>query len=381
MPCHNESPVQRKVVVIGAAGKKAGDYIRVLMQRPDIILVAVVINQNSSPLIQSLERIGTIVIRNAHIDVLIEKIVFDIAFVCVPHEAHFSITERLLNAGKYVIKEKPLAMTVAEMERYTDLIKLNMTLPIFTTVQRNTMPAYIQAKQELHRVGHIVNFQYDFWLDLKSVTTGWRSKMATARGGVILDMGYHAIDILLKFFDEINHINSSFVSYKYPETMQEDLEDYAEISIQCKKNAFSGTLRLDRHGQEKKDLLIIEGKNGTMSITPQGYQIFDMTGSPVNSVDCVVSKDEEIRAMLNQAIPQNIDDQELEARFCQNKQTVQAIADIYACKQMRLSGREAPHSQHWTALSVFQRHHQRSEQQDCAIKPHEIQKNEQLTLC
>ena len=350
---HEELSSQHKVVVIGAAGKKGNDYLRVLMQRQDIIIAAVVINRNSSTLVDDLEKKGTIIIRDGMINLLIEKVLFNIAIVCVPHSEHFSITEMLLNAKKYVIKEKPLAFTIAQLDQYINLMRINNTLPIFTTVQRNTMPAYIMAKQELPSVGRIVNFQYYFWHNLTSITTGWRSKMATAFGGVILDMGYHVIDIILEFFDEINHVDSSFISYKYQETMQEELEDYAEIILRCKGNAFSGTLIIDRHGNENKDIFKIEGENRTIIVTPQGYKIFDSIGAQIKRVDCAISKEEVIMAMLNKAIPSIFNTHEIEMAFDRHTKNVQAIESIYACKQHRLVESSSDFSRNLSQLSMF----------------------------
>ena len=353
IPSQAASQMKGELVVIGAAGKKGGDFLRALMQRPDINIAAVVINKSSSPLVDALEANGTIVIRNALIDALIKTVSFDIAVVCVPHADHFSVTESLLRAGKYVIKEKPLAMSVAESERYIDLIRINRTLPIFTTVQRNTMPSYIKAKQDLLLIGEIVHFKYDYWLNLTSITTGWRSKMATAFGGVILDMGYHSIDVILKFFGKIDHIHSNFISYKYLQTMEEDLEDYAEILIECQGSKSGGILRLNRYADEKRDTFVLEGENGTMSITPQGYQVFDSAGLLIKSVDCNVSKEEEILMMLNSAIPQRFDVQEMEEAFCRNIKNVKAIADIYACKQMRMDAIETVPTQRLASFGLF----------------------------
>lgn len=340
-----------RVVVIGAAGKKGGEYLNALMKREDIEISAVLINKRTSPIIDELKKQGTKVIQNGSIDVLITTIAFEIAVISVPHSEHDLITQALLRAGKFVIKEKPLAMTMVQANRYHFLIEEKESPPIFTTVQRDTLPSFVNAREDLSLIGKPIKFDYEYCFNLPTVTTGWRAKNETAGGGVILDMGYHAIDVITKFFGVPNKI-SSLVGYKYLETAQEELEDSAEIFMGY-GFGLKGRLVLDRHAYDKKEIFKIHGTLGVMSITPQGYQVFNLTGEVIKKVDCQRSKEEEIIAMFRNAIPyhQNLDS--INKLFIRNMQNVQIIEAIYSCKQFKLEKRKLSDPNSLVQMGIF----------------------------
>lgn len=323
-----------KIVVIGAAGKKGNEYLNALMKRSDLEITAIVINKSITPTIEILEKQGTKIFRNGNIDALIATTAFDIAVISVPHNEHDSITQALLRAGKYIIKEKPLAMTSDQATQYQHIICERHTPPIFTTVQRDTLPAFVKAKEDLDIIGKPIKFTYEFALNLPSVTSGWRSKKATAIGGVILDMGYHSIDVISKFFGSPDKISST-VAYKYKETAQEGLEDRAEIAMEYKSNGLQGQIVLDRHAKERKEFFEIQGLHGSMIISTQGYQIFNSDGMLIKNEICPMSKDDEIDAMFKSAIPYNLNSEMLDQAFIRNLENVKTIERIYSCTQLK----------------------------------------------
>lgn len=330
---------KRAVALIGAAGKKGTEYLHALMKRSDLDISAVVINKTSSLLIEQLEKQGVQVIRGGRVDTLISNAVFDIAIISVPHNEHHLITTQLLQAGKYIIKEKPLAVTWSYAEQYARLIKTNDLPPLFTTLQRKTLPSFLGAKKQLHLIGKPTHFNYNYWFNLSSVTTGWRSKMETAYGGVILDMGYHILDILTYFFGESSRVLAAKIAYKYPETAQEQLEDYANIILEYPEENLKGEITLDRHAAEKKEVLIIDGVDGQMVVTPQGYQIFNAQGLLIEDEHCPASREEEISRMFDRAIPRDTNICKQTQDFSQNMHNMLLIKQIDECKQVQTKER------------------------------------------
>jgi predicted dehydrogenase len=165
-------------------------------------------------------------------------------------------------------------------------------------------------------------------------------------------MGYHAIDVISNFFGTPD-IVSSLVSYKYRETQQENLEDYAEISMEFASSELKGSLVLDRHAGEKKEMFTIYGADGCMSITPNGYQIFDLTGKLVRKVTCLVSKEEEMVAMFQQAIPYNRHAEALQHAFLRNINNVKLIEKIYSCKRLKLNAIKECVSTYLEHIGIF----------------------------
>ncbi|MDF1684554.1 MAG: Gfo/Idh/MocA family oxidoreductase [Legionellaceae bacterium] len=332
----SSAQTKKRVVIIGASGKKSSEYITAIMKRRDLEIVGAVINKNTSPLVVDLESRGVSIIRNGRIDQLLTEISFDIAVVSVPHSEHKVITQALLHAGKYVIKEKPLAMSVPGAEQYDATIRAHHILPVFTTVQRDSLPSFLKAKEDLHLIGQPLNFRYDYWFNLPSVTTGWRARRVTAGGGVVLDMGYHAIDVLIKFFGKPDRISAS-MSYKYQETEQEGLEDYAEISMEYTTDGLQGKLVLDRHADVKKESFTIHGSHGYMVIQQQGYHVYNLENTLIKELHCALSKDELTERMFEKAIPFVMDTEQLNQDFIRNRHNVETIDRIYSCSKTKLN--------------------------------------------
>lgn len=317
-----------KVVLIGAAGKKGSDYLNALLKRDDIEIAAVVLNNTVPDICKTLEKKGTKIFFRGDVKALLATTDFDIAVVCVPHEQHDVITRALLGAGKYVVKEKPLALLLSQVEDYKALIHEKNIFPIFTTVQRDTFPSFIKAREDLHLIGKPREFFYDYSFNLPTVTTGWRSKKETAGGGVIMDMGYHAIDVIVKFFSCPDKISAA-VDYKYKETREEGLEDSAKISMEYSKINLHGHLTLNRHATEKNETFRIVGTDGSIIVTPQSYKVFNNSGKLLKGVDCAITKEEEIVAMLKYAIPYHENSQALSQAFNRNVNNVEMINRIY----------------------------------------------------
>jgi predicted dehydrogenase len=123
----------------------------------------------------------------------------DVVHVCVPNDLHRPVVLAALGAGKHVVCEKPLALTVAEgrelqaaAERSGRVAVLCHNYRFFAMVAELRLRATAGALGELHALrGHYLQD----WL-LAPDATNWR--IDTARGGqsrVLADIGTHWIDL------------------------------------------------------------------------------------------------------------------------------------------------------------------------------------------
>jgi predicted dehydrogenase len=131
---------------------------------------------------------------------LISSDTVDLVVVGTPHFLHHPMVIEALRAGKDVICEKPLAITAAEAEEMIDVARvcgrrlfvgLNMrTNPAFRTVQR-AMQSGRLGDVFLARVCYL-GHEIERMLDPKN----WKGSIDKAGGGVLLDGGYHVIDVM-----------------------------------------------------------------------------------------------------------------------------------------------------------------------------------------
>jgi len=130
----------------------------------------------------------------------------DAVDVCVPNHLHAPIAIAAARAGKHVIVEKPMALTVAEADAMIAAareagvvlaVAHNLRYaPIYETVKRVVSEGTIGRPLSVRAV-----FMHagpdEFW----GATSDWFWKAEQAGGGALFDMGIHMIDLVRWFVD------------------------------------------------------------------------------------------------------------------------------------------------------------------------------------
>ena len=124
----------------------------------------------------------------------------DIIHVCTPDDLHHPIAAAALAAGKHVYCEKPLARTVAEAEDLYDRARASGRVAQIAFQMR--FGSAVQAARRLIQdgtLGEITSFRLTFlhsgYEDPERPLT-WRLDSARTGGGVLYDLGSHAVDLL-----------------------------------------------------------------------------------------------------------------------------------------------------------------------------------------
>ena len=121
----------------------------------------------------------------------------DVVSICTPNDQHEAMAVTALRAGKHVYIDKPLAVTADGAERIADAAERAQG---FTRVVFNNryLPATLRAKElvEEGRIGEVLTFNARY-LHSGSIDPGkpigWKQQL---QGGVLLDLGSHALDLL-----------------------------------------------------------------------------------------------------------------------------------------------------------------------------------------
>ena len=258
------------IILIGAAGHQGREYFKILKERcnfkalidSDYELLKKLYEPNKLLLLPDFKELNTID--------------YDIALICLPHFLHKDITLSLLSSNKMIIKEKPLGFSSSDIKEYHNQMQKYSNFKLFTIVQRNYNPSFKEAKNKLNLIGKIYNFTYDYELNIESITTGWRAEFDKCFGGVLLDMGYHVLDIIFTFFSGLISF-SAVNSFCYDEMKKEGLEDSINIIMRF-KNGLSGIININRHSNLKKELFTIRGDKGIIEIYSSQYLIYDRKG-------------------------------------------------------------------------------------------------------
>ncbi|WP_028934499.1 Gfo/Idh/MocA family protein [Pseudonocardia spinosispora] len=210
------------------------------------------------------------------VEAAVAAVDFDVAIVTVPHQVHFEVCEELLRSSKHVIKEKPFAVNENSAQKLVELA-VEQQLSIFTLVQRQFSPAFEFAEKNIYRIGRPYWFSYDYHMNLGSPTSGWRANTALASGGVVLDMGYHLVDVISRLFPEPSEVDSTFL-YCYEHMRQGRLEDMANIRFRFDVENFAGEMTVSRHSHEKSERLVVHGSGGILTVTPHEAALYSLGG-------------------------------------------------------------------------------------------------------
>jgi predicted dehydrogenase len=310
-----------KLIIIGACGHQGNEYYNLLKNKYNI---SAVVDTNFKTLNERYPNIK----KFATVNDAIKEIDFDAAIIAIPHIYHTSVSIPLILNNKKIIKEKPLTINLAEYEKLKINDFSNTHLSII--VQRNFNDVFSDALENLIHLGKIYNFKYEYYLSLNKNTKGWRANFDIARGGVVLDMGYHIIDIILKFFGSPQDFYGA-ISYCYDYSGYSLLEDSATLSFKYNNNQLHGSVHLNRHYYCKKEEFTIIGSNGILILNPTSYKIYDRNGNIIKEYEKQFLNDKQ--QMFDFYLNPNISSTFLKNHIKHHKNIVEIIDNIY--KQSR----------------------------------------------
>ncbi|MEM9356997.1 MAG: NAD-dependent epimerase/dehydratase family protein [Pseudomonadota bacterium] len=192
---------------------------------------------------------------------------FDAALVAVPHTLHGPIGTELLNAGKHVFMEKPLATTVTECEEMVGIAEANNLILSVGLMRRYLrITRWTKALLEAGILGKITGFKVrEGFVFNWDTSTDAILRPGLSGGGVLMDTGAHTLDLLTWWFGPIGRI----VSYK------DDAEGgvEADCSIECEMaSGVLGSVELSRT-RDLSDTIRIEGELGFVEVNLSKNQL------------------------------------------------------------------------------------------------------------
>ena len=155
----------------------------------------------------------------------------DVVAICSPSDAHGAQTIAALTAGRHVVVEKPLALTVAEAERAVALAEdSGRVLSVIS--QRRMEPEYAAVKKMLTSGGlgrvRLATTHVHWWRDDDYYAAApWRSQM-NAGGGSVMNQGVHNIDLLNWLCGPVGRVTAQYATLGH----DMDAEDTTVATVQ-----------------------------------------------------------------------------------------------------------------------------------------------------
>lgn len=172
---------------------------------------------------------------------ILEREDIQIVHLCTPHHLHAEMAEALLQAGKHVLCEKPLAHNLQAAER---LLKTAQDTPAqLGIVFQNRYNAASQKIREVIDSGALGKL-----LGMKGIVTwhrgrdyyagsAWRGRWETEGGGVLINQAIHTLDLLQWFGGAIASVQGSVTADALADTIE--VEDTAHAGIAFKNGAWA----------------------------------------------------------------------------------------------------------------------------------------------
>lgn len=150
-------------------------------------------------------------------------------YIASPINFHKSQIFAAAKAGKHILCEKPIALTVAECEEIEDFCKNYDILTATGFMMR--FHAYHQEIKKLIRegaVGDLVTARAQFTCWYPEIEGAWRQKKALSGGGALMDLGVHCIDLIEYLSGQKAVKTAAFCNTK---TFSYDVEDTASVIL------------------------------------------------------------------------------------------------------------------------------------------------------
>ena len=227
------------------------------------------------------------------LDALVKRQDVDIVIVTTPSGNHMDPSVAAANAGKHVVVEKPMEITLERCDRIIDACDKNK-VKLCTIFPSRFGDANVELKKAIAagRFGKLTlgETTCKWWRSQEYYDQGgWRGTKALDGGGSLMNQAIHNVDLLLWMMGPVTHI-SGFIDMLAHQRIE--VEDTAVACLRFKNGALG----------------VIQATTSVWPGWPKTIAIHGDKGS------AVIEQDDLVRWQFN---PEGPDDNAIRARFAQ----------------------------------------------------------------
>lgn len=214
----------------------------------------------------------------------------DAVCICLPNYQHRECVLRAIDKGMNVYCEKPLAADTAEADEIMRALE-GRNIVHRIVFQNRFFACVLRAKQLIDegKLGRILSFQvsYQHPGNVGMAKSGWKFEKSASCGGVLFDMGSHALDMLYYLIGEYGSVYASMQkAYEQrPDSSgalkASEVEDAAYLVAEM-KNGAAGTVQISKIAAGSNDDFRVEiyGEKGALRFNlmdPNWVEFYDNT--------------------------------------------------------------------------------------------------------
>jgi predicted dehydrogenase len=191
-----------RIGIIGG-GSIAGEHVAGYLQAPDEVTISAVADIDLEHAQGHADRAGGAQVFLDYREMLRGSLV-DAVDICLPHHLHADAIVAAAEAGKHILCEKPLCLTIAEADRVKRAVQA-AGITLMCSHNQLFLPAVAEARRRLGEglLGTVYQARTtdSFYNEFDPNNMGWRAHRATSGGGELIDTGYHPTYLLLHLID------------------------------------------------------------------------------------------------------------------------------------------------------------------------------------
>ena len=262
----------------------------------------------------------------------------DAVCICTPSSFHADNAIAALNAGKYVVLEKPMAITVEDTQRVIEACEENQRmLTVISQLRFSQDVLRIKRLLEENAFGKIVlcNLSMKYWREpAYYASSPWKGTLKYDGGGALMNQGIHGVDLMLYIAGDAKLIYAK----KQTAFHSVEVEDVAVATLEFANGAL-GTIHASTctyPGFERKiEILGTTGcailrENTLEKLVVNGEILIDTAAEVANTANKPDAMDSELHALQIQNLINAIRGQEkLLVDQYEGQKAVKLIREIY----------------------------------------------------
>lgn len=205
--------------------------------------------------------------------------------LCLPHHLHAPLTIAAATAGKHILCEKPLALTVEDCDRMAEAAREAGIVLMHGENMRMSASAEEAAEMvRSGRIGTIVGVQSTYahwqWIELNK---DWRTRPEESGGGHLIDGAIHFVDVIRHVAGDIVGVQAMTARFR-PE-LGADSEDTAVLNFRFAAGHLGTMFACHAaRGRGAAPMLTVFGTEGSLSLDAFGAEkaiALFLPGAPV----------------------------------------------------------------------------------------------------
>lgn len=213
----------------------------------------------------------------------------DVVDICTPNNVHAEIAIAAAKAGKHILCEKPLSLTIEDAKEMYLAAKANHVTTLVAFNYRKT-PAVQLAKKYIDEgaIGEILDFRGTYlqdWSADPDSPLSWRFQKEICGSGALGDIGTHVVDMIRFLVGDFSAVHARTATYIKDRPVQDVLtdslgnakgkkdtprkavhvDDQCIFLVECKNGAF-GSIEATRNAWGRNNYITFEihGTKGSL---------------------------------------------------------------------------------------------------------------------